>query len=161
LFGRKRRISPWKVEFYDSVYKIYDKDSNLTGYLFPHYPKLQEENEDSAIMKLHNSHSVACGASLMLPMIKLDLLDIEEGQSLDDVLSHLTENIERTKEWREWYLSNKNEYDILECLVYTAREDRQMLSIVMDLGSEFTLGTKEVASFLTPILENLSEQGMI
>jgi hypothetical protein len=36
-----------------------------------------------------------------------------------------------------------------------------MLSIVMDLGSEFTLGTKEVASFITPILGNLSEQGMI
>ncbi|MGG6460822.1 MAG: hypothetical protein ACM3JQ_05280, partial [Candidatus Eiseniibacteriota bacterium] len=72
----------WEVEFYDSVYKIYDRNNNLTGYFFPHYPKSSEINEDTAIMNLHNSHSVVNGASLMLPMIKLDLLDIEEGQSL-------------------------------------------------------------------------------
>ena len=151
----------WKVEFYDSVYKIYDRDNNLTGYLFPYYPKSQEINEDTAIMKLHNSHSVVNGASLMLPMIKLDLLDIEEGQSLDTVLEHLTNNIEKAKEWKGWYLSNKDKYDVLECMVYTAREDRQMLSIVLDLRSEFTLGTKEVANFIAPILDNLSEHGMI
>lgn len=151
----------WKVEFYDSVYKIYDRDNNLTGYLFPHYPKLEEINEDIAIMKLHNSHSVVIGASLMLPMIKLDLLDIEEGQSLDTVLEHLTDNIEKAKEWRGWYLSNKDKYNVLECMVYTAREDRQMLSIVLDLRSEFTLGTKEVTNFVVPILENLSGHGMI
>jgi hypothetical protein len=80
---------------------------------------------------------------------------------LDAVLNHLTDNIGRAKKWREWYLSNKDKYDMLDCLVYTAREDRQMLSIVIDLRSEFTLGTKEVAHFIAPILDNLSEQGMI
>jgi hypothetical protein len=151
----------WKVEFYDSVYKIYDRNNNLTGYFFPHYPKSSEINEDTVIMNLHNSHSVVNGASLMLPMIKLDLLDIEEGQSLDTVLKHLTDNIEKAKEWRGWYLSNKDKYNVLECMVYTAREDRQMLSIVLDLRSEFSLGTKEVTNFIAPILDNLSGHGMI
>ena len=49
----------------------------------------------------------------------------------------------------------------LEYQVHTAREDKQMLSILLDLGSQFTLGTKEVASFLTPILDDLSAEGMM
>lgn len=97
----------------------------------------------------------------MLPMVKLNLLDIEEGQSLDDVIAKLAYNIKKAKEWQDWCVSNKDKYDILEYQVHTAREDKQMLSIVIDLGSQFTLGTKEVARFLTPILDDLSAEGMM
>ena len=55
----------------------------------------------------------------------------------------------------------RDQYDIIEYWVRTAREDKQMLSIVLDLGSQFTLGTKEVAGFLTPILDDLSSDGML
>ena len=67
----------------------------------------------------------------------------------------------KAKEWQDWCISNKDKYDILEYQVHTAREDKQMLSILLDLGSQFTLGTKEVASFLAPILDDLSAKGMI
>ena len=161
MFGRNSRTSQWKIDFYDSVYKIYDKGGNLAGYLFPNDPKIPEQDEDSITLELSKSHSAVTGGRLMLPMVKLNLLDIEEGQSLDDVIDKLAYNIKRAKEWQDWCASNKDKYDILEYQVYTAREDKQMLSIVLDLGSQFTLGTKEVASFLTPILDELSAEGMI
>ena len=97
----------------------------------------------------------------MLPMLRLNLFDIEEGQTLDEVIDKLAYNMKKAKEWQDWCISNKDKYDILEYQVHTAREDKQMLSILLDLGSQFTLGTKEVASFLTPILDDLSAKGMI
>ena len=97
----------------------------------------------------------------MLPMLRLNLFDIEVGQSLDDVIDKLGYNMKKAKEWQDWCISNKDKYDILEYQVHTAREDKQMLSILLDLGSQFTLGTKEVANFLTPILDDLSAEGMM
>jgi hypothetical protein len=161
LFGRKSRTSQWKIDFYDSVYKIYDKDGNLAGYLFPNYPQIREEIEDSVTLELANSHSPVAGGRLMVPMLRLNLFDIEEGQTLDEVIDKLAYNMKKAKEWQDWCISNKDKYDILEYQVHTAREDKQMLSILLDLGSQFTLGTKEVASFLTPILDDLSAKGMI
>jgi hypothetical protein len=161
LFGRKSRTSQWKIDFYDSVYKIYDKNGNLAGYLFPNYPKISEEIEDSVTLELANSHSPVAGGRLMLPMLRLNLFDIEEGQSLDEVIDKLTYNMKKAKEWQDWCISNKDKYDILEYQVHTAREDKQMLSILLDLGSQFTLGTEAVANFLTPILDDLSAEGMV
>ncbi len=38
MFGRGNRDNPlWKLEYIDTVYKIYDWDKNLTGYFFPNY----------------------------------------------------------------------------------------------------------------------------
>lgn len=97
----------------------------------------------------------------MLPMLRLNLFDIEEGQSLDEVIDKLAYNMKKAKEWQDWCISNKDKYDILEYQVHTAREDKQMLSILLDLGSQFTLGTEGVANFLTPILDDLSAEGMV
>ena len=161
MFGRKIRTSQWKIDFYDSVYKIYDKDGNLAGYLFPNYPNIPEEIEDSVTLELANSHSTVAGGRLMLPMLRLNLFDIEEGQSLDEVIDKLAHNLKKAKEWQDWCISNKDKYGILEYQVHTAREDKQMLSILLDLGSQFTLGTKEVGRFLAPILDDLSADGMM
>jgi len=97
----------------------------------------------------------------MLPMVRIDVPDIENGQSLEDVIGNFASSIERVRAWKEWYESNKVKYHIQEYQVYTAREDKQMLSIVFKLSSQFMLGTKEVSTFLAPFLENLSEQGMM
>lgn len=42
LFGRKNKKSRWKIDFYDSIYKIYDKDGNLAEYFFSNYPKIRQ-----------------------------------------------------------------------------------------------------------------------
>jgi hypothetical protein len=162
LLGRKNSKFEWGIEYYDTVYKIYDKDNNLTGYFFPNYPNAEEDvDEDDFIMDLNKSHTPVNGGSLLLPMLKLNLLDIEEGLSLENVIEQLEINIRRVNEWKQWFLSNKNQFKISECLVYTAREDREMLSIVMKLNLEFRLSNKEISISLTPILNNLSEFGMI
>jgi len=162
LLGRKNSKFEWGIEYYDTVYKIYDKDNNLTGYFFPNYPNAEEDvDEDDFIMDLNKSHTPVNGGSLLLPMLKLNLLDIEEGLSLENVIEQLEINIRRVNEWKQWFLSNKNQFKISECLVYTAREDREMLSIVMKLNLEFRLSNKEISISLTPILNNLSEFSMI
>ncbi|MDQ5870135.1 MAG: hypothetical protein M3530_10490 [Thermoproteota archaeon] len=162
MLGRKNSKFEWGIEYYDTVYKIYDKDNNLTGYFFPNYPNAEEDvDEDDFIMDLNKSHTPVNGGSLLLPMLKLNLLDIEEGLSLENVIEQLEINIRRVNEWKQWFLSNKNQFKISECLVYTAREDREMLSIVMKLNLEFRLSNKEISISLTPILNNLSEFGMI
>lgn len=160
LFGRKNKPSSWKVDFYDSVYKIYDKDGNLAGYFFPNYPKVQA-NRDSEALKMAKSHSIVSGGSLMLPLVRLDLPDLEEGQNLEDLIGNFASSIDRVKEWKEWYESNTVKYHIQGYQVYTAREDKQMLSIVFNLDSQFALGTKEVSIFLDPILKDLSENALI
>ena len=159
---RRGSAPHWKIEYEDSVYKIYDKNNDLTGYFFPSYPLSDSElDDDSLILKLVDSHTTVFGGRLLLPMLKLNILDVEEGQNLANIINQLSFNIKRAEEWKNWYLSNKERYKISKCLAYTAREDRQMLSIVMSLGLEFTLGTKEILIFLTPILENLTKDGMI
>ncbi len=162
LLGRKNGKFEWGIEYYDTVYKIYDKDSNLTGYFFPSYPNPEKDvDEDDFIMDLNKSHTPIYGGSLLLPMLKLNLLDIEGGLGLEKMIEQLETNIERVNEWKQWILSNKNQYKISECLVYTAREDREILSIVMKLNLEFRLGRKEISVSLTPILNNLSAVGII
>ena len=54
MFGRGNRDNPlWKLEYIDTVYKIYDWDKNLTGYFFPNYDidvdnyKDKDESQDA------------------------------------------------------------------------------------------------------------------
>ena len=64
----------------------------------------------------------------MLPMLRLDLFDIEEGQSLDEVIDKLAYNMKKAKEWQDWCISSKDKYDILEYQVHTAREINRCLA---------------------------------
>jgi hypothetical protein len=45
--------------------------------------------------------------------------------------------------------------------IYTAREDRNMLSIVLSIASDFILGEVEVVTNLAPLLDNLHESGLL
>ncbi len=47
LFPKKNHSNKqWKLEYIDTVYKIYDRDKNLAGYFFPNYDIINEK-EDS------------------------------------------------------------------------------------------------------------------
>jgi hypothetical protein len=37
LFGIENKKIKWKMEYEDTIYKIYDWDKNLAGYFFPKY----------------------------------------------------------------------------------------------------------------------------
>ena len=45
--------------------------------------------------------------------------------------------------------------------IYTAREDRNMLSIVLGLGSNIILGEKEIGINLRPLLDKLHQDDLI
>ena len=85
LFGKK---AAWKAEYEDTLYKVYDWDGNLAGYFFPQYGDLfPKEQEDEIIEEMNKGHSQVSEATLLLPMVKLGLLDNQEGMELDFVIS--------------------------------------------------------------------------
>ena len=46
MFGRASNdVSKWKIEYYDTVYKVYDWNKNLAGYFFPEYRMVKYDDE--------------------------------------------------------------------------------------------------------------------
>jgi hypothetical protein len=167
LFGIENKKIKWKMEYEDTIYKIYDWDKNLAGYFFPKYDLVElskdSSNEEDIIERLNKSHKKVIGGDLMIPMIKLNLFDKEEEEviDLDYTIRALDENLQRTRVWKQWLQQNHKEYEIIGDAVYTAREDRNMLSIVLRIKSTITLGEKEMSMALTPLLDNLHEDGLL
>lgn len=167
----------WTSEYEDTVYKIYDWNKKLAGYFFPKYDAKEriddqkeesyEDNSDAysdrehAIEILNKSHQVIRGGTLMVPLIKLDLLDKQEGIALNYAIHSLQQNLQHMKRWEYWLGRNQDEFRIVGSAVYTAREDRNMLSVVLGIGSDITLGEKEICLGLTPLLDRLHEDGML
>ncbi len=160
MFSKRGSSSKWKVEYDDTLYKIYDWDGNLAGYLFPTYKDIEPEDEE-VIVELNRIHAQVTEGTLLLPMVKLNLLDNNEGIDIDYVISSLQANIERTNRWKEWLHDNAEPFNIADSAVYTAREDRNMLSISLDIVETFNLGEKEVRDFLSPLLDKLHEDGLL
>ena len=160
LFGKRRSSNKWKAEYDDTLYKIYDWNGNLAGYLFPTYRDIEPKDEE-VIVELNRIHAQVTEGTLLLPMVKLNLLDNNEGMDIDYVISSLHANAERTNRWKEWLQDNAEPFNIADSAVYTAREDRNMLSIALEIVETFSLGEKEVRDFLSPLLDKLHEDGLL
>ncbi|HJU96104.1 MAG TPA: hypothetical protein VJ643_08745 [Nitrososphaera sp.] len=161
MFSKRGSSNKWKVEYEDTLYKIYDWDGNLAGYLFPTYKDIEPKDEEEVIVELNRIHAQVTEGTLLLPMVKLNLLDNNEAIDIDYVISSLQANIERTNRWKEWLHDNAEPFNIADSAVYTAREDRNMLSISLDIVETFNLGEKEVRNFLSPLLDKLHEDGLL
>jgi hypothetical protein len=182
LFNRdsknRTNIFKWKFEYEDTIYKIYDWNNNLTGYFFPNYDSMekhmgrknrnnehqQEEEEDEVIEGMNKLHENVVGGNLMIPMLKLNLLDIEEGKAkmnLNYTIDALEENLHRAKQWKQWLEQNSAEFKVIGNAVYTAREDRNMLSLVLGIDSNIILGEKEIGLVLISLLDKLHKDGML
>ena len=160
LFSKRGSSNKWKAEYDYTLYKIYDWDGNLAGYLFPTYKDIEPKDEE-VIVELNRIHVQVTEGTLLLPMVKLNLLDNNEGIDIDYVISSLQANIERTNRWKKWLHDNAEPFNIAGSAVYTAREDRNMLSISLDIVETFNLGEKEVRDFLSPLLDKLHEDGLL
>ncbi|MDQ3869333.1 MAG: hypothetical protein M3250_07225, partial [Thermoproteota archaeon] len=59
----------WKMEYEDTIYKVYDWDKNLAGYFFPKYDLIQPaedgSTEEEVIEKLNSSHKKVTGGDIM------------------------------------------------------------------------------------------------
>ncbi len=160
LLGRRGEGSKWKAEYDDNLYKIYDWSGSLAGYLFPSYNNV-EPNDDETIVELNRIHAQVTEGTLLLPMVKLNLLDNTEGMDVDYVISSLEANMERSSMWKKWLHENAQPFNIRGSAVYTAREDRNMLSIALGIMGIFNLGEKEVRDFLSPLLDKLHKDGLL
>jgi hypothetical protein len=162
MYGSQNKRSKWKMEYEDTIYKIYDWNKNLTAYFFPNYNLVEDsENEDEIIEKLNQSHQNVRGGNILFPLIKLNLLDKEERIDLDYTIVALEQNLQRTKVWREWLVQNDRKFAITGNAVFTSREDREMLSIALVIDSNIILGEKEALVALTPLLDELHEATLL
>ena len=169
MFG-KRGNGKWKAEYDDMFYKIYDSGGNLAAYLFPEYGRMESKDKEDGeeegggeeiISELNKNHAEVTEGTLLLPMVKLNLLDNSKGLAIDYIISSLEGNIERTRRWKIWLRDNAKSYNIVGSAVHTAREDRNMLSIALGIVTTFRLGEKEVREFLSPLLNKLHEDGLL
>lgn len=165
MFG-KGGSGKWKAEYDDMLYKIYDSGGNLAAYLFPEYGKTDskdkdDDEEEEIISELNKNHAEVTEGTLLLPMVKLNLLDNNKGMAIDYVVSSLEANIERTSRWKIWLHDNAKSFNIVGSAVHTAREDRNMLSIALGIVTTFRLGEKEVRDFLSPLLNKLHEDRLL
>ena len=152
----------WKTEYDDTLYKIYDWDGNLAGYMFPEYGDIEpKDREDEIIDEMNSTHTETGQATLLLPMVKLNLLDNHEGMDIDYVISSLEANKDRVDAWKRWIHNNAKAFNIVGLAVHTAREDRNMLSVALGIDKKFNLGEKEVRDFLSPLLDKLHEDGLL
>ena len=152
----------WKIEYDYTYYKVYDDRDALAGYFFPEYGSIvPEEKEDEIIEKMNKDHEKVHEGTLLVPMVKLDLLDHEEGEDVDYVIASLDANLVRVRFWKDWLASNAKDFSIFGARVYTAREDRNMLSVAVGVKGDITLGEKQVKEFLTPLLDRMHEDKLL
>ena len=94
-------------------------------------------------------------------MVKLNLLDKEEGIDLDYAISALEQSLQRVKVWKQWLLQNGSQFEINGNAIFTSREDREMLSIGIRINKHITLGEKDILNTLMPLLDELHEAGLL
>jgi hypothetical protein len=168
---RNKNSKKWKIEYDETIYKIYDRNNDLAGYFFPNYgnvtdqkssSEMKEEDEESIIEVMNKEHKVVPGGEILVPLAKLDLLDIEEEQiDLDSGCERMEEVLKRMDAWKTWVSSNSSRFNIIGNGIYTSREDRNMLSIALLLDTKFVLHEKEIGLQLNQILDSLSEFGLL
>jgi len=162
MFGKENKKSKWKIEYDDTIYKIYDWNGNLAAYFFPNYESDETAEEDDEIIeKFNKAHQSVRGGNILFPMAKLNVLDKEEAIDLDYTIRALEQCLQRVKVWKEWILENYIKFEITGNGVHTSREDREMLSIALGLDSNITLGEKEILVTLTPLLDELHKAGLL
>lgn len=172
FLSRGKDGKKWKLDYDETVYKIYDKNNDLAGYFLPEYGtaidqessqgREDDDDDDLLIESMNKQHKEVLGGEVLLPLVKLDLLDIEdEDVDLDLAYEKMHEHLKRMDSWKAWIKSYSDRHNIMKNWIYTSREDRNMLCIVLQLNDKFILDKQDIASKIKPILDSLSEWGLL
>lgn len=162
MFDKMKRKN-WKCEYDETVYKIYDWDNRLAGYYYPKYnidKEQEEEIEEDIIIKMVENKGEVIGGHIMLPMVRLDLLDTEYI-GLEQTISNLEMSLNRVREWKNWIAINKTKFHIINNFICTSREDRNMLAILFDINHKTILDEKEILTTIRPFLNQLNSDGFV
>lgn len=168
---REKDHQKWKIEYDETIYKIYDRNNDIAGYFFPDYGFVsnqksnddqKEEDEEAFIEAMNEEHKAVPRGEVLVPLVKLNLLDIEdEHLELDVAYKRMEADLQRMEAWKTWMRSNSDRFNIIGNGIYTSREDRNMLSIALQVNSQFVLHKKEIGQKLKPILDSLNEFGLL
>ncbi|HEU5460898.1 MAG TPA: hypothetical protein VFU79_01365 [Nitrososphaeraceae archaeon] len=155
MFEKKGRKN-WKGEYEDTIYKIYDWNNNLAGYFYPLYniQRMSEMEEEEIIVRMNENKEKVQGGHLMVPFLKLDLLDID-NLDIDEAISRLQINIQRAIAWKKWIDDNKDRFNLTQSFVSTSREDRNLLAVLFMINKEIILDEKRLVKEITPLLDQL------
>lgn len=155
MFEKKGRKN-WKGEYEDTIYKIYDWDNNLAGYFYPIYniQRISGMEEEEIIVRMNENKEKVQGGHLMVPFLKLDLLDID-NLDIDEAISRLQINIQRAIAWKKWIDDNKDRFNLTQSFVSTSREDRNLLAVLFMINKEIILDEKRLVKEITPLLDQL------
>ena len=110
--------------------------------------------EEEIIVKMNEKKEKIHGGHLMVPFLKLDLLDIDY-LNIDDTISRLQNSIQRALIWQKWIENNKTKFNLTQSLVCTSREDRNLLAVLFKLNTEVVLDEKVIVKEITPLLDQL------
>lgn len=168
---REKEHQKWKIEYDETIYKIYDRNNDIAGYFFPDYGFVsnqksnddqKEEDEEAFIEAMNEEHKAVPRGEVLVPLVKLNLLDIEDEHiELDVAYKRMEADLQRMEAWKTWMRSNSDRFNIIGNGIYTSREDRNMLSIALQVNSQFVLHKKEIGQKLKPILDSLNEFGLL
>jgi hypothetical protein len=169
---RDKDSKKWTLDYDETIYKIYDRNNDVAGYFLPDYGFVNDqitsngsdEGKDEWIIieDMNKEHKEVPGGEVVLPLVKLDLLDIEdEHVDLDFAYGKMEEHLKRIESWSTWMRSYSDRHSITKNWIYTSREDRNMLCIVLQLNSKFVLHKHDIVLKLKPILDSLSECGLL
>ena len=155
MFEKKGKKN-WKGEYEDTIYKIYDWNNNLAGYFYPLYniQRMSEMEEEEIIVRMNENKEKVQGGHLMVPFLKLDLLDID-NLNIEDAISRLQNSIQRAIIWQKWIENNKYKFNLTQNFVSTSREDRNLLAVLFMINKEIILDEKRLVKEITPLLDQL------
>ena len=153
---RKKEKRNWKCEYDDTIYKIYDWDDNLAGYFYPLYNirGKNEMDEEEIMVKMNEKKEKIQGCHLMIPFLKLNLLDIDY-LTIDETISNLQNSIQRAITWKKWIEDNRNKFNLSNSLICTSREDRNLLAVLLEINKQIILDEKIIVREITPMLDQL------
>ena len=168
---REKDHQKWKIEYDETIYKIYDKNNDLAGYFFPDYglvldqksneDQKEEEDEETVIEAMNEEHKDLPRGEVLVPLVKLDLLDIEDEHiELDVAYKRMEADLQRMDAWKTWMKSNSDKFGIMEMEFIHPGKTGTCYQISLQLNSQFVLHEKEIGQKLKPILD-LNESGLL
>ena len=147
---------PWKLEFEDGYFRIFDSKKLITGYFDPDYGDLSKiKNPEDVILSKIKNHDSVLGGMIMIPLVKFQLFDTD----LNTTISKVQENMSRVsihlKKW-ESFLSNINNTSHYVGISHT---DQDMLTVTFPIifSKPTTLEKSNLLQEINPTLNMLEK----
>ena len=151
---------PWKLDFEEDFFRIYDSEKMVLGYFDPDYGDIHPpERRDEIIESMIKQHDKVPGGIVMVPMVKFGLFDTDLEVGIDAVRENVLRVNEHLAKWSDFLAS-------VGCLerhvVRISHTDQDMLTVTFPVRFEEPLPLEKDALLrgLEPILSLLQRSGL-